>query len=61
MLVFGLNRDVQNVVILEVRLLANWVPLNELLQCISGLPASRINLSPFTKDYRAGGHYMRIK
>jgi len=26
----------------------------------SGLPSGRINLSPFTKDFRAGGHTMSV-
>ena len=27
----------------------------------SGLPSERINLSPFTKDFRGGGHIMSVK
>ena len=27
----------------------------------SGLPSERINLSPFTKDFRGGGHTMSVK
>ena len=27
----------------------------------SGLPSERINLSPFTKDFRGGGHVMSMK
>ena len=26
----------------------------------SGLPSERINLSPFTKDFRGGGHTMSL-
>ena len=26
----------------------------------SGLPSERINLSPFTKDFRGGGHFMSL-
>ena len=27
----------------------------------SGLPSERINLSPFTKDFRGGGHTMSVE
>ena len=27
----------------------------------SGLPSERINLSPFTKDFRGGGHLMSLR
>ena len=35
-------------------------PAFEHNQFISGLPSERINLSPFTKDFRGGGHLMSL-
>ena len=34
--------------------------VEQLLCQYSGLPSERINLSPFTKDFRGGGHFMSL-
>ena len=42
-------------------LLTNLYKQNEITFANSGLPSERINLSPFTKDFRGGGHILSMK
>ena len=36
------------------------ITLHCMTKVCSGLPSKRINLSPFTKDFRGGGHLMSL-
>ena len=45
-----------------IKLYRSYYITELLCQCLySGLPSERINLSPFTKDFRGGGHIMSIE
>ena len=41
-------------------LLAIYIKVSFTVSDHSGLPSERINLSPFTKDFRGGGHLMSL-
>ena len=41
-------------------ILAIYIKVSFAVSNHSGLPSERINLSPFTKDFRGGGHLMSL-